>query len=159
MGELASTSVALQTASQTVSLTIITDSQYTIKTSTRSLPDFENASWTNAPRMQRPNDGTDMVARKAFLTVLSSPIARTHPGHAPGRPDTKQRPSRLLRILMSESMYLIWILRCERVVQKAQHSLPVILRQGGETKSINESKSIDTTWQTSIKAKTSHGQQ
>ena len=31
-------------------------------------------------------------------------------------------PSRLLRILLSESMHLIWVLRCERVIQGTQHT-------------------------------------
>ena len=39
-----------------------------------------------------------------------------------GRPRNKG-PSRLIRILLLESMHLIWVLRCERVIQEAQHSL------------------------------------
>ena len=34
--------------------------------------------------------------------------------------------SRLLRILLSESVHLIWVIRCERVIQGADHSLAAI---------------------------------
>ena len=35
---------------------------------------------------------------------------------------TKTGPSRLLRILISESAHLIWVLRCERTIQGLSHS-------------------------------------
>ncbi|KAI0059431.1 hypothetical protein BV25DRAFT_1860361, partial [Artomyces pyxidatus] len=34
--------------------------------------------------------------------------------------------SRLLRILISESAYLIWVLRCERVISERQHTATTI---------------------------------
>ena len=51
-GELAGILVALQTAPQTAELTVVTDSQYAIKTLTCSLPDLEDASWANVPNAQ-----------------------------------------------------------------------------------------------------------
>ena len=38
------------------------------------------------------------------------------------RSNTHQGPSRLLQILLSESAYLIWVLRCGRVIHEKQHT-------------------------------------
>ena len=38
----------------------------------------------------------------------------------------KRGPSRLLRILVSESAHLIWVLRCERTIQGLNHSIDAI---------------------------------
>ena len=51
-GELAAILVALQSVPPTTKLTLVTDSQYAIKMLTRSLPDLEDASWTNTPNAQ-----------------------------------------------------------------------------------------------------------
>ena len=40
----------------------------------------------------------------------------------PQRTTHTQGASRLLCILISESAHLIWVLRCERVIQERQHS-------------------------------------
>jgi hypothetical protein len=45
---------------------------------------------------------------------LPAPHQNGHPN--PGR-------SRLLRLLLSESAHLIWVLRCERVIQETNHSV------------------------------------
>ena len=39
---------------------------------------------------------------------------------------TRIGPSRLLRILISESTHLIWVLRCERTIQGLDHSTETI---------------------------------
>ena len=39
---------------------------------------------------------------------------------------TRTGPSRLLRILISESVHLIWVLRCERTIQGLNHSVEAI---------------------------------
>ena len=44
-----------------------------------------------------------------------------------------QGPSRLLRILLSESAHLIWVLRCERVIHGTEHAIAAI-----ETRSRNK---------------------
>ena len=51
-GELAAILAVLQSVSQTAKLTIVTNSQYAIKMLTRSLPDTEDAGWTNTPNAQ-----------------------------------------------------------------------------------------------------------
>jgi len=51
-GEIAAVVVALQTIPTNVDLTIITDSQYVIKTLTHSLEDYENSAWVNIPNSQ-----------------------------------------------------------------------------------------------------------
>ncbi|KAG2353251.1 hypothetical protein BDR07DRAFT_1310271, partial [Suillus spraguei] len=42
--------------------------------------------------------------------------------NARNQSNNKQGTSRLLRILISESAYLIWVLRCERVIQGVSHN-------------------------------------
>jgi len=42
------------------------------------------------------------------------------------RPAGKRGIKRLLQILLSKSTHLIWVLRCERVIQECQHSIPEI---------------------------------
>ena len=49
---------------------------------------------------------------------ISLPTAVTHP--------TNKGPTRLLRILLSESVHLIWVLRCERTIQGAEHSAQTV---------------------------------
>jgi len=39
---------------------------------------------------------------------------------------TRSGPSRLLRILISESAHLIWVLRCERTIQGLNHSIEAV---------------------------------
>jgi len=48
-GELAAIVIALQSTSHEVDLTIVTDSQYAIKSLTHSLSTFEDQAWTNVP--------------------------------------------------------------------------------------------------------------
>jgi len=50
------------------------------------------------------------------------PITRPRDNDEPNKRSTLQGPSRLLQILLSESAYLIWLLRCERVIQGKQIS-------------------------------------
>ena len=60
-----------------------------------------------------------------------------------------QGPTRLLQILLSESAYLIWVLRCERVIQEKQHSLREV--QERWLRAINERLTIDRVTATRIK--------
>ena len=48
-GEIAAVVVALQSVPHNADLTIITDSQYVIKTITHSLETYEDSGWTNVP--------------------------------------------------------------------------------------------------------------
>jgi len=50
-------------------------------------------------------------------------------------------PTRLLQIIISESAYLIWVLRCERVIQSKEHSEDEI--QGRWLRAINERLTTD----------------
>jgi len=62
---------------------------------------------------------------------------------------TLQGPTRLLQILLSESAYLIWTLRCERVIQEKPLSEGEIRRRWYCT--INERLTIDKVTATQIK--------
>jgi hypothetical protein len=65
------------------------------------------------------------------------------------RKSTHQGPSRLLQIILSESAYLIWVLRCKRVIQERQHTDHEI--QGRWLWVINERLTIDKLTATKIK--------
>ncbi|KAG1758457.1 ribonuclease H-like protein [Suillus occidentalis] len=43
--------------------------------------------------------------------------------------ETKRGLSRLLRIIISESAYLIWVVRCKRVIQGTQHDADIISKR------------------------------
>ncbi|EPQ51387.1 hypothetical protein GLOTRDRAFT_15264, partial [Gloeophyllum trabeum ATCC 11539] len=58
------------------------------------------------------------------------PLTKPHPG-----------ASRLLQILVSEAIYLLWVLRCERVIQQRTHSPKAIASRW--SRAINRRLSID----------------
>ncbi|KZT18765.1 hypothetical protein NEOLEDRAFT_1079348 [Neolentinus lepideus HHB14362 ss-1] len=60
-------------------------------------------------------------------------------GDSPTRPH--RGGTRLLQILVSESSYLLWVLRCERVIQNRVHSIRTITARW--TNTINRRLSID----------------
>ena len=72
-------------------------------------------------------------------------------GHHPRRQKktTHRGPTRLLQILISESAYLIWVLRCERVIQEKSLSEREIKMRWYRT--INERLTIDKVTATKIK--------
>ena len=59
--------------------------------------------------------------------------------HQNGHPNPGR--SRLLRILLSESAHLIWVLRCERVIQGTNHSVNAIINRW--TNKINHRLTLD----------------
>ncbi|KAI0064250.1 hypothetical protein BV25DRAFT_1800552 [Artomyces pyxidatus] len=72
-----------------------------------------------------PQDKLGIVLASGCLTTRSQLLPRQGP--TPHTAPTPLRPSapgasRLLRILISESAYLIWVLRCERVISETQHT-------------------------------------
>jgi len=87
-------------------------------------------------------------------TILGCGCIHLHPNRPrrnnqqPGRM-TLQGPTRLLQILLSESAYLIWTLRCERVIQEKQLSEEKIRRRW--YRAINKRLTIDKVTTTKIK--------
>ncbi|EPQ51900.1 hypothetical protein GLOTRDRAFT_48460, partial [Gloeophyllum trabeum ATCC 11539] len=77
------------------------------------------------------NFGAMLSCGKLAVTLdYSSPASKPHPG-----------ASRLLQILVSEAICLLWVLRCERVIQQKTHTVKTILSRW--TNAINRRLSID----------------
>ena len=72
-GELAGILVALQSSPITAELTIVTDSQYAIKTLTRSLPNFEDAGWANVPNARWLQAAAYQLRRRGAQLILNGP--------------------------------------------------------------------------------------
>ncbi|KZT20340.1 hypothetical protein NEOLEDRAFT_1229536 [Neolentinus lepideus HHB14362 ss-1] len=91
------------------------------------------------------NLGTVLGCGK-LSTHLPTPQNQADPDSRSSNPiDEQPRPhpgaSRLLQILISESMYLIWVLRCERVIQQRTHSTKSIASRW--TNAINRRLHVD----------------
>ena len=87
-------------------------------------------------------------------TILGCGCINLRQGRARGsnqrqtRRTTAQGPSQLFQILVSESAYLIWVLRCERVIQEKPLSVEEIRARWYRT--INERLTIDKVTATKI---------
>ena len=77
--------------------------------------------------------------------------AENRPGHARERNESSilKGPTRLLQIILSESAYLIWVLRCERAIQGKIHSETEIRERW--LHEINERLTTDKIMATKIK--------
>ncbi|KAH9056555.1 hypothetical protein EDB87DRAFT_1543520, partial [Lactarius vividus] len=73
--------------------------------------------------------------------ALTAPESQTQWNQAERDRTNLSGPNRLLHILISESAYMIWVLRCERVVQLKTHSAQEIKNRW--LKAINERLSND----------------
>ena len=73
---------------------------------------YDNTPW------QAPNLGSILGCGCINLR----PRTRQRNENEPDKRSILQGPTHLLQILLSESAYLIWVLRCKRVIQGIQHS-------------------------------------
>jgi len=62
-----------------------------------------------------------MIGCRTLIGPPPEEIAR-RPGEPPQVPMGRRGANRLLQILISESTHLIWVLRCERVIQERPHN-------------------------------------
>jgi len=80
---------------------------------------LNNVHWPqNKHKWPEPNLGT--ILGCGSLTAQPAIAPQGNPAQPPKNNHT-QGASRLLRILISESAYLIWVLRCKRVIQERHH--------------------------------------
>ena len=83
----------------------------------RTVWNLARRTWPHAPRLW-PNIKLGTILGVGCLTIPREQI----PGEIAGRPPhptPKERATtRLLQILISEAAHLIWVLRCERVIQE-----------------------------------------
>ncbi|KZT18711.1 hypothetical protein NEOLEDRAFT_1038555, partial [Neolentinus lepideus HHB14362 ss-1] len=93
------------------------------------------------------NFGTVLGCGKLSTHLPNLPDHRSNASRSttPSDDDLPPRPhpgaSRLLQILISESMYLIWVLRCERVIQQRTHTIKSIISRW--TNAMNRRLHID----------------
>jgi ribonuclease HI len=100
---------------------------------------FDDIGWPEI------NMGTIIGCGSIHLQTNNAPINDNQPNT--GR--TKQGPTRLLQILISEAAHLIWAMRCERVIQGKLHNANEIKERWLRT--INERLTIDKIQATTIK--------
>ena len=110
----------------------------TIWTLTSKLWPFETNPW--------PNPNLGMILGCGSINLQTRRRQRST-DRAVGK--ILQGPTRLLQILLSESAYLIWVMRCERVIQEKQHSIREVEERW--LRAINERLTIDKITATRIK--------
>ena len=106
------------TCGETESMSHILVSCYA--TPTRLIWDIAKHYWPGT-RYEWPEINLGIILGCGSLTAQKINDNQGNPT-PPQRNSRTQGSSRLLRILVSESAYLIWVLRCERVIQERQHN-------------------------------------
>ena len=104
----------------------------------RDIWPFNNIPW--------PDLNLGVILGCGCITLQSS---RRRQAPNRGKRKILQGPTRLLQILLSESAYLIWVMRCERVIQGLQHPISEVERKW--LRAINERLTMDKITATRIK--------
>ena len=79
--------------------------------------------WPHTPHLWPPLNLGILLGCGSIHTPLNPlPHAPQIPNDPPQRPRNHKGATRLLQILLSESLHLIWVLRCERAIQAKTHS-------------------------------------
>ena len=105
--------------------------------------DHDQYRWPNI------NFGTILGCGLLSATPVDAGVERPLAGEPPRIPKSKRGATRLLQILVSEAAHLIWVLRCERVIQEKRHNPNAI--EARWLKAINRRLTEDKITATKIK--------
>ncbi|KAI0053706.1 ribonuclease H-like protein [Auriscalpium vulgare] len=104
--------------------------------------DARDIIWTMARDLWPHGDDTwPDLSLGIILATGNLVIEDQHPTNEERGKKRRQGPTRLLKILISESAHLIWVLRCERAIAGKVHTRAEIQRRW--TRKINDRISID----------------